>query len=469
MVYFSELDELFRESNPYLSVLELEPETFWQKIYRGETAEGASYVPNIEAMARISELPQHKLVHSVGFPIGGSFCDCGNHVALLAEAVNKLGASWASEHLSFNAIQNGGAIEQVGFLLPPRQTCAGARTATSNIRRLAGQLPVPFAFETGVNYLQPRAEELPDGEFFASIAEAADCGIVLDLHNLWVNERNGREPVANVIDALPLDRVWEVHLAGGMMLDGYYLDSHSAAIPEPLIEIAAQVIPRLPNLGALIFEILPAYMPQVGLDAVRAQLSRLNALWQLRPAHRVSVPRRPNVVAQLPQGSDDVIEWERVLGTLAVGHTQLNCDDYGLKRDGGVAVLRTLIDEARDARISRALRFTTILLLLHLGPSSVHNLLADYRINSFPDMFTSGEADRFASYLHGRLEMLSPIPFLASVLAFEHALVRATLYGTSSRIEWDVDPTELFAALDAGQIPSPSRTTRFIMDVVAEG
>ena len=151
----------------------------------------------------------------------------------LAETVTALGAPWASEHLSFNAIQTGCAVEQIGFLLPPRQTHAGVDVAVHNIRCLMPRLPVPFAFETGVNYLQPRADELRDGEFVAAIAMKANCGILLDLHNLWVNERNGRQSVTEFVDMLPLDRVWEVHLAGGMMLGDYYLDAHSDVIPGP--------------------------------------------------------------------------------------------------------------------------------------------------------------------------------------------------------------------------------------------
>src|SRR5262249_23000774 len=225
----------------------------------------------------------HKLVHSIGFPIGGSVSYGGDYITPLANTVSTLGARWESEHLSFNVIQTGDAIEQIGFLLPPRQTLAGARTAVSNIRRLALELSAPFAFETGVNYLQPRADEITDGEFFSVIAEEADCGILLDLHNIWANERNGRQPVADVIHALPLERVWEVHMAGGMMLGNYYLDSHSDLISEKLFDMAASVIPRLPNLGALIFEILPGYVPKVGLDQIRRQLTLLNALWRLRP------------------------------------------------------------------------------------------------------------------------------------------------------------------------------------------
>jgi len=472
LVYLTELDPLFREDNPDLSVLELEPETFWEKTYRDEAPGKVVYEPNAEVMERIAALPQRKLVHSVAFPVGGSACHSGDYVTPLADAVGALNAPWVSEHLSFNAISDASVTEQVGFLLPPRQTRVGVDTAVRNIRALASQLPAPFAFETGVNYLQPRAEELPDGAFFAAVAEAADCGIVLDLHNLWANERNGRQPMAEVIDALPLDRVWEVHLAGGMMLNGYYLDSHSGVIPPRLLEIAADVIPRLPSLGAIVFEILPGYLPQLGLGAIREQLSLLGDLWRLRPAQPLGVRRRPTISAESSHGSDaidDIVAWERNLAALAVGHPEASAygDNHGLARDGGLEVLRTLIDEARDGRVSRAMRFTVTMLLAHLGAQTVKDLLSGYHANSFPDLFTSGEADRFAVYLRGRLDSLPPMPFLREVLEFEHALIRAALYGTASRIEWDVDPTEIFDALDAGRIPSPTRVGRVAMDVVA--
>jgi uncharacterized protein (UPF0276 family) len=184
LVYQTELDALFREGNPDLSVLELEPETFWEELYPAGPEKTQVYLPNEVAMARIAALPQHKLVHSVGFPVGGSVNEGGDYLAPLVVTVSSLNAPWVSEHLSFNAVQTPGTIESVGFLLPPRQTRAGAQLAVSNIRRLTAQLPVPFAFETGVNYLQPRSDEMRDGEFFSEIAEQADCGILLDLHNL---------------------------------------------------------------------------------------------------------------------------------------------------------------------------------------------------------------------------------------------------------------------------------------------
>jgi len=469
LIYLPELDSLFREGNPDLSVLELEPETFWEKHYPEGPGGAPAYLPNLEAMARIAALPQRKLVHSVGFPVGGTRCYGGDYASPLADSVRDLDAAWASEHLSFNTVSNPDGLEQVGFLLPPRQTLAGVELAVSNIRRLAGAMPAPFAFETGVNYLKPRADELSDGAFFAGIAEGADCGILLDLHNLWANERNGRQPIEDVLDELPLDRVWEVHLAGGMLLEDYYLDAHSGAIAPELLDIAARVIPRLPNLGALIFEILPGYVPALGLAGVRRQLSRMSELWRLRSGERIVVPRSGAAATHGGEPPEDILQWERTLGALAVGRSPTEVHGTSdLARDPAVAVLRTLIGEFRSSRISRALHFTTILMLASWGPARVRALLAEYEDHCYPDIFTSGEADRFATFLQARLDDLPPAPYLREVLGFEHALVRAALYGERTRLQWDVDPTELFETLEQGRVPAAVGGRKLTMEIVPD-
>ena len=467
LIYLSELDSLFSECNPDLSVLEVEPETFWEKHYPEGPSGAPAYLPNLEAMARIAALPQKKLVHSVGFPVGGTQCYGGDYVSPLAVAVRDLDAAWISEHLSFNTVSNPAGLEQVGFLLPPRQTPEGVELAVRNIRRLAAGMPAPFAFETGVNYLKPRTDELSDGAFFAGIAEGADCGILLDLHNLWANERNGRQPIEDVLDELPLDRVWEVHLAGGMLLDGYYLDAHSGAIAPELLDVAARVIPRLPNLGALIFEILPGYVPTLGLSGVRRQLALMNDLWRLRRSERIVVPRSRAPAMAGKKLPEDVLQWERTLGALAVGRSPSDLHDTSdLARDPAIAMIRKLIGEFRSSRISRALHFTTILMLASWGPARVHALLAEYEDQCYPDIFTSGEADRFACFLRERLDVLPPAPYLRDVLSFEHALVRAALYGERTKLQWDIDPTELFDTLEQGRVPAAVNSQKSTMEIV---
>lgn len=120
------------------------------------------------------------------------------HLALLRRTVRDMRPAWVSEHLSFNRVTGPHGAEQTGFLLPPRQSAAGVRVAAANIDAFRAALNCPVAFETGTNYLRPRDDEMPDGEFFGAVCAGADCGILLDLHNLWCNERNGRAAIADV-------------------------------------------------------------------------------------------------------------------------------------------------------------------------------------------------------------------------------------------------------------------------------
>ena len=181
----------------------------------------------------------------------------------------ELASPWVSEHLSFNRVTDESGEWQSGFLLPPRQTMSGVEAAVASVRALAVRLPVPLAIETGVNYLRPRSEELLDGEFVACVADEADCGILLDLHNVWTNERNGRQALADYIDQIPLERVWEIHLAGGHGHRGFWLDAHSGAVPLELMELATRIVPRLPNLKAIVFELFPSYFPKISFSEFR--------------------------------------------------------------------------------------------------------------------------------------------------------------------------------------------------------
>ena len=309
VVYWPILDPLLREPGSPATVVEIEPQAFWEMSH--DDRHGWRYRPNAALLDELAALPQAKLIHGVGHPVGGTVTDPLDHLNLLQDAVTQLAPAWVSEHLSLNRFERpqGGPepldqVEHAGFLLPPSQTPATTRVAADNLQRLRSAMDRPMAFETGVNYLRPQAGEMSDGDFFAAVAETSDCGIVLDLHNLWCNACNGRQSVDEVMARLPLERVWEVHLAGGMRHGAYWLDAHSGRIPEPVIELAARWIPKLPALGALMFEILPEHVPTLGLDEVAQELNLLQTMWALRAPRLVHVaqgrpaPRRPGTAAR---------------------------------------------------------------------------------------------------------------------------------------------------------------------------
>lgn len=464
LVYWSALAPLFEAGTEMVAVLELEPQALWEKVHN---TSAFYYRTNEALLARVARLPQSKLLHGVGHPVGGATQDPLEHMAPLRNAIEVLNPAWISEHLSFNRVQRADGVEEAGFLLPPRQSPATVRIASHNIGRYKRALKRPFAFETGVNYLQPPAGDLDDGTFFAAVAEQAQCGILLDLHNLWCNELNGRQRVADVLSQIPLDRVWEVHLAGGMRHSGYWLDAHSDAVPPALIDIAAELIPKLPKLGALIYEILPEHLPRIGLNGVQRQLEMLHMLWSRKPALQIvargaGVDSFVSVMEPCASDINELLAWETSLVDVIRGFATGSAYVEGFTGDSGVPVLSELVREFRRANLARAMRYTVTALLAGLGRRETFELLEAYFRSQAPDPFAAIEADHFAQFLYEHSEVLRRVPYLLEILAFEHALVQATIYGIASDIKWSADPTSILEALDAGHLPGdlPKITSR---------
>ncbi len=449
LLFTLELLRLGFDEHPAVSLLEIEPQTLWRLSRAGGSDR---YIANAEVCRRLAANPRPMLFHSVGLPVGSSRPLEPAQLELLGTMSRDMRPAWISDHLSFNSFPENGTWSAAGFFLPPRQDPATVAVAAAKLRALSRTLELPVAFETGVNYLRPRPEELPDGVFFSAVAEAADCGILLDLHNLWTNEINGRDKVEHVLARLPLERVWEVHLAGGMEYQGHWLDAHSGAIPEEVIGLASRWIPRLPDLGALVFEILDEHVRRLGRDGIERELGRLHQLWDLRPVGReIRVRRaagsdRPPGDAQLAA----VRAWETTLGGLAIGREPAGRLAARLRSNPGINVFRGLVHDARAGFISEGLHYTMSLLLAAAGPERVRELLAEYTRSRPPELFVSAEADGFARFLKQRD---LAVPYLEEVLNFEHALVRAALYDQATRVHFLHEPTALFESLDQGRLP----------------
>src|SRR4051794_41907034 len=106
------------------------------------------YVQDRRELERIAALPQRKLVHGVGFPVGGTRLPDARHLEPLVETIECLGSPWASEHLGFNSFGDG---VNTGVLLPPSQTRAGVDAAGAALGRVAGARPGAVRGGTRVN------------------------------------------------------------------------------------------------------------------------------------------------------------------------------------------------------------------------------------------------------------------------------------------------------------------------------
>jgi uncharacterized protein len=180
----------------------------------------------------------------------------------------------------------------------------------------------------------------------------------------------------------------------------------------------------------------------------------------LRPAQQVLAP--PTALRGAPDSPTfaaiaDVQAWEQTLGALALGR-DIGRDGPeggglpGLADDAGRWIFEQLVVEFRWGRIVRVMRYSVLALLRGLGAAALNTLLQAYCHSCPSDIFTAMEADHFACYLRGKIDDGElNLPWLGEVLAFEHAMIRASLRGEASALDWSVDPTLLFAALESGE------------------
>jgi uncharacterized protein (UPF0276 family) len=398
-VWWPPLDALCRESEGLVDVVEAEPEAFWTPAPDGSGFRSL-------AGEALKHLSQPKLLHSVGAPVGGTCRAPEGHARTLARDVAELRPEYVSEHLSVTRFrpEKDAAPVSAGFMLPSAQSRAGVELAAANIRQHREALGgAPLAVETTVSYLPPAPGEWPDGVFVAAVAESADCGILLDLHNVLCNARNGRQSVGGFCDAIPLERVWELHLAGGESEGGFYLDAHCGVVEQELMEIAAALVPRLPNLRAITFEIMPERVAEAGLPAIAGQLGRIRDLWNSRSRAIVRDAAAWDGWPSTDPPLSAPEAWERLLGSAITGLPEPALDDgtrnWWRSAAPAIDIYRTLVGEGRASAVLAAAPRTTRLLLEAHGGSGTRRILAEYWRHLPPQYTAVDEARAFFRFL----------------------------------------------------------------------
>jgi uncharacterized protein (UPF0276 family) len=149
----------------------------------------------------------------------------------------------------------------------------------TRIESVQAAVPLPFLIENNVYFIDVPDQDMTEPEFLNALAARTGCGLLLDLHNLYANARNHRfDPIA-WLDQLDLDRVVEIHIAGGSELAGMYTDSHAGPCPDPVWDLLAHVTPRTPRLRGITFEFHDSYYPLLKSEGIARELGHARAIW----------------------------------------------------------------------------------------------------------------------------------------------------------------------------------------------
>ena len=165
-----------------------------------------------------------------------------------AQVVVESKALWFSDHLCFTKAHG----IDIGQLTPLPFSDESIEIVTNNVRAIKACIPVPFLLENIAYYFTIPGSTMSEAEFIRRVVESADCGLLLDLTNLYTNAINhGYDPFA-FLRSIPLERVVEIHVAGGSWMESVLIDSHSAEVPAPVWDLLGFVVRRSAVKGVVL-------------------------------------------------------------------------------------------------------------------------------------------------------------------------------------------------------------------------
>lgn len=166
----------------------------------------------------------------------------------LKEFLEKNKVSIYSEHLSYTKSRNAHLYD----LLPIPFRKDAVDHVVERIRQVQDFLERPLAIEN-VSYYTPVAAEMPEAEFVGEILERADCKLLLDVNNVYVNAFNHQYDAKDFISSLPLDRVAYIHMAGHQQVEpDLIIDTHGQPIIDPVYELFEWTIQRMNPVPVLL-------------------------------------------------------------------------------------------------------------------------------------------------------------------------------------------------------------------------
>jgi uncharacterized protein (UPF0276 family) len=127
-------------------------------------------------------------------------------------------------------------------LLPMPYTFAAAKHTAEKIRYVRDFLEVPICVENVSSYAEYHVSEMTEWEFLAEVVERADCGILLDVNNIYVSSKNHDFNPYRYVDGIPHERVGQMHIAGHTKFEKYILDTHDHPVLDPVWKLYAHAV-----------------------------------------------------------------------------------------------------------------------------------------------------------------------------------------------------------------------------------
>jgi uncharacterized protein (UPF0276 family) len=211
-----------------------------------------NYMTETPALDRLLDLRRDYPVslHGVAMSLGSAEELDRRHLHRFKALIERIEPMLVSEHLAWSAI--GGTY--LNDLLPLPYTEASLDLFCRHVEEAQEALGQRLLIENPSAYLRYRYSPIPEPEFIGEVARRTGCGILCDVNNIYVSAWNfGLDPVA-YLDALPVDAIGEIHLAGHHAAEDVdiLIDDHGSRVANPVWELHAAALWRFGPVPTLI-------------------------------------------------------------------------------------------------------------------------------------------------------------------------------------------------------------------------
>ncbi|HZQ46963.1 MAG TPA: DUF692 domain-containing protein [Verrucomicrobiae bacterium] len=184
-------------------------------------------------------LEQYRVVqHGVSTYFGSAEPLNSEHLKKLKRLVRRTNTPWLSDHLCWGSVDG----RYTHDLLPMPYTFAAAKVTARKIREARDFLEVPIAVENVSSYAEFHVSEMTEWEFLSEVVEQADCGVLLDVNNIYVSSRNHGFSPLDYLNNVPAHRVAQIHIAGHTKYQKYVLDTHDHPVIDPVWKLYQHAI-----------------------------------------------------------------------------------------------------------------------------------------------------------------------------------------------------------------------------------
>jgi hypothetical protein len=188
------------------------------------------------------------VLHGVSLNVGSADPLDAGHLAELDALARRIEPVWVSDHLCWTGV--GG--RNLHDLLPLPRTEAVLAHVAERVERVQDRLGRRIALENVSSYLAYHADAMPEWEFLVGVAERADCGILLDVNNVFVSAHNHGFDPERYLAAIPPGRVFQIHLAGHSEQGALLVDTHDHAVRPEVWALFESAVRRLGPVSTLI-------------------------------------------------------------------------------------------------------------------------------------------------------------------------------------------------------------------------